>query len=58
MTEQEEFECFGIPPHVWIANEADIPREPAGWSRRGWVHREVANLGVEAIPSPPIELLS
>jgi hypothetical protein len=52
MTEQEKFECFGIPAHVWVES-FDMPlRKPVGWFRRNWVYREVAMLGAEALPSP------
>ena len=56
MDEQENFECFAIPPHVWIEADGTIAQEPAGWSRRSWVYREAAfHLGAEAMPSPPLE---
>ncbi len=51
--EQEQFECFDIPPHV-LAGAEGIPQRPPGWGRRNWILREVALLGIEAIPSPPV----
>ncbi|MGZ5035448.1 MAG: hypothetical protein ACXWG1_08630 [Usitatibacter sp.] len=57
MTEQENFECFGLPEYIRLEHDGSIPREPAGWSRRNWVHREAAMLGAEAIPSPPLVLV-
>jgi hypothetical protein len=57
MTEQENYECFAIPSHVWLDAEGAIAPEPAGWSRRNWVYREVAHLGAEAIPSPQLYLV-
>jgi hypothetical protein len=57
MTEQEKFECFGIPAHVWAENGDSPARKPAGWFRRNWVYREVAMLGAEALPSPQGNIL-
>lgn len=55
MNEQEEYECFAIPAHVWTEQDAIVELQPAGWSRRNWVYRDAATLGVEATPSPGIE---
>jgi hypothetical protein len=57
MTEQENYECFAIPSHVWVGHDVAVAQEPAGRPRRNGVYREVAMLGAEAIPSPPLELL-
>ena len=57
MNEQEEFECFAIPAHVWTLQDAIVEQQPAGWTRRNWVYRDAASLGPEAIPSPLIETL-
>jgi hypothetical protein len=58
MTEQENYECFGIPAHVWAEGDATPAPDPVGWYRRSWVYREVAMLGPEAMPSPPLRLVS
>jgi hypothetical protein len=58
MTEQEKYECFAIPPHVWT--DQDVIRDQAqlsGWTRRNWVYRDGASLGAEAFPSPRIDTL-
>ena len=55
MEEQEKFECFAIPAHVWSQVDPIVEGQPAGWSRRNWVYRDAAVLGVEAIPSPLID---
>ena len=50
--EQEPYECCGIPAHVMEvppAIAAAKERLP-GEGRRNWVYREIAMLGVEAIP--------
>ena len=52
MEEQEKFECFAIPAHVWSQVDPIVEGQPAGWSRRNWVYRDAAVLGLEAIPSP------
>ena len=57
MTEQEKYECFGIPAHVWIDDAGPALPKPAGWWRRSWVHREAAVLGAEAPPSPQVDTL-
>ena len=57
MTEQEKYECFGIPAHVWIDSDGPVVPKPAGWSRRSWVYREAAMLGAEAVPSPLVDTL-
>lgn len=55
MDELQNYECFGVPPHVWV-NEEGIPRPQfTGSTRRNWVFREAAFLGAEAMPSPPLE---
>jgi len=55
MHEQEQYECFGVPSHVWVGDGA-IPKAPfAGSARRPWVPSEAAILGAEAMPSPPLE---
>ena len=58
MNEQEQYECFAIPAHVWT--DQDIIREqatPSGWTRRNWVYRDAATLGAEAMPAPPVDTL-
>ena len=58
MDELEKYECFGIPTHVWIDDNAVVTAPASGVNRRNWVHREAAMLGVEATPSPTVfELL-
>lgn len=52
--EQQQYECFDIPAHVWVECDGTAAPTPAGWGRRNWVLREVADLGPEAMPSPPI----
>ena len=61
MNEQEQYECFAVPAHVWahVWTEQDAisgPR-PQGWTRRNWVYRAAASLGAEAIPSPGIDTI-
>lgn len=51
---QESFECFGIPLHVHVEADGSFTPPPAGWHRRNWLLREVASLGIEALPSPPL----
>lgn len=56
MNEQEKFECFAIPPHVWTDQDliqADV--QPPGWSRRNWVYRDGASLGAVAMRSPLVD---
>ena len=59
MDELEKYECFGVPAHVWVDDNAIVTVPAAGATRRNWVHREAAAmLGAEAIPSPTVfELL-
>jgi hypothetical protein len=57
MTEQEKYECFAIPPHVWTEQDAITGPQPEGWTRRNWVYRDAATLGLEATPSPEIDTL-
>ncbi len=52
--EQENYECFGIPAHVWSDPEVIAEVQPPGWPRRNRVYREAAMLGAEAMPSPLI----
>jgi hypothetical protein len=58
MTEQEQYECFAIPAHVWDQHRPVVESQRAGWPRRTWVHLEAAMLGVEAMPSPPIDTIA
>ena len=57
MTEQEKFECFGIPAHVWTGEDAISDPQPQGWTRRNWVYRAASTLGAEAIPSRQIDVI-
>ena len=52
--EQEQFECFAIPSHVFVdGDEAHAVTQPAlGLHRRDWLLRELDLLGPEATPSP------
>ena len=52
--EQRQYECFDIPAHVWVEMDGSAAPTPSGWGRRNWLLREVAHLGLEATPSPPI----
>ena len=52
--EQEQFECFGVPPHVHVESDGSAMPQPPGWGRRNWVLLEWALLGAEATPSPPM----
>lgn len=54
MDELEKYECFGVPAHVWIEDDVVTLAPAAGSTRRNWVHREAAMLGIEAIPSPAL----
>jgi hypothetical protein len=54
MDEQEHFECFGVPQHVHVEVDGSAARVPPGWGRRDWLLREAAQLGMEAMPSPPM----
>jgi hypothetical protein len=53
MHEQEQYECFGIPAHVWATSEAHIASAAASAKRRRLVH-DGSLLGCEALPSPPL----
>ena len=55
MDEQEQFECFGVPQHVHVESDGIAARVPPGWGRRDGLLREAAMLGVEAMPSPPMQ---
>ena len=52
--DQEQYECFGIPPHVQVDEGAWQAPVPVGWGRRDWLLREAAMLGAEASPSPAL----
>ena len=57
-THVDEYECCGIPASVYIADEEQPPIAPAplpGAMRRHWVTREMAHLGIEALPSTIFE---
>lgn len=54
MDELEKYECFGVPAHVWIDDDSVAATPVSGATRRNWVHREAAMLGIEAIPSPAL----
>ena len=58
MNEQEQFECFAIPAHVWTEQDAIVEAQPAGWTRRNWVYRAAATLGAAASPSPALDTRS
>jgi len=48
--EQDSFECFGIPAHVWELPPDSMHEERVpGANRRNWVHREMAMLGADAM---------
>lgn len=50
--DQDQFECFAIPPHVFAEDEVTPPLQPAETTtRRNWVRREMGFLGMEALPS-------
>lgn len=49
-----QYECFDIPPHVRVECDGVAAPTPPGWFRRQWIQREVAHLGMEAMPSPPL----
>jgi hypothetical protein len=57
MNEQEQYECFAIPAHVWTDQDAISDPQPQGWTRRNWVYRAAATLDAEAIPFPGIETI-
>jgi hypothetical protein len=49
LKDQDPFECFGIPAHVWELPPEVPPEERVpGADRRNWVYREMAMLGVDA----------
>ena len=52
MDELDKYECFGVPAHVWFDDNAVALAPASGLTRRNWVYREAAMLGIEAIPSP------
>jgi hypothetical protein len=54
MDELDQYECFGVPAHVWLDGDGAIAAAPSGSTRRNWVYREVAMLGAEAMPSPAL----
>ena len=31
-SEQERYECFGIPDYVWTEQDGVFAREPSGWA--------------------------
>jgi hypothetical protein len=49
--DQDQFECFAIPPHVFAEDEVTVPAAPSATTRRNWVLREMPFLGIEALPS-------
>ena len=50
--DQDQFECFAIPSHVFLAeDEVTVPAAPSAIIRRNWVPREMPFLGIEALPS-------
>jgi hypothetical protein len=49
--DQDQFECFAIPSHVFAEDEVRLPLPPAETTPRNWVRREMAFLGMEALPS-------
>jgi hypothetical protein len=54
MDELDRYECFGVPAHVWVDGDAVASTAVSGATRRNWVHREAAMLGMEAMPSPAL----
>ena len=54
MDELDQFECFGIPTHVWEvpADSASVPAPAA--IIRNCVYEAALLLGAEAIPSPAL----
>ena len=52
MDELENYECFGVPAHVWVEDDAIRLAPDSASSRRNSAVSETAMLGVEAIPSP------
>jgi hypothetical protein len=57
MNEQEQYECFGIPSHVWVENDAAAVQAPPASTRPAGIARDVFMLGAEAMPSPLIQTL-
>lgn len=55
MDELDKYECFGVPAHVWVQDDAMV-LAPAGVSapRRREIPSDAAMLGIEAIPSPAL----
>lgn len=53
----EEYECCGIPASVYLpVEEEPVVEAPLpGATRRQWVTREMALLGIEALPSTIFE---
>ena len=55
MDELDKYECFGVPPHVWLEDGTSaLTPAASGSTRRNWVLREAAMLGIEATPSPAL----
>jgi hypothetical protein len=54
MDELEKYECFGVPAHVWIRDDAPSVAPAGAAKQRNWIARESAMLGMEAIPSPAL----
>jgi hypothetical protein len=51
--DQDQFECFAIPTHVFLAeDEVTVAATPPATTRRNPVLRGMAFLGIEALPSP------
>jgi hypothetical protein len=53
MDELDQYECFGIPTHVWEAPADSVLVPPQAAVIRSTVY-EAALLGAEAIPSPAL----
>jgi hypothetical protein len=58
MDELEKYECFGVPAHVWVEDDVIVVATSSGATRRNWVLREAAMLGMEALPSPALPELA
>jgi hypothetical protein len=54
MEELETYECFAVPSHVWSSSEEAAPVSPAPERTRRFVPMDTAFLGIEAIPSTPL----
>lgn len=54
-SEQEKYECFGIPDYVWTEQDGVFAREPSGWFRRNWVYREAAKAAADSFSFPPMD---